>query len=331
MKKMGISAVALLALAACSNENTNDENEGTVNDGVEVNEENEENGEDEENEQENDPENEDEEENEAENGGNMNEEENDEAASDAGGDEMLNAEEIVEEAIALYDDLDSIYFEIEGEIDQELEAEDMPDGEIEMTTWERQWDFIEDGDFYNRLELEMRSEGEEEGEDFETEEPRSYTFTDADDPDHQISYEEGDEEAIRYEQPIEGDQEDLSAGAVQYEMLLDEADLTLDGEQEVNGFEAYRIEAETDGAVTTYWFDVETFYEVKRESEEESDAEDLDAEVGAGMGNTVVIEYELNPDFDEELFEAPDDIEVVDGTFEDTLDTGDMEDEEIDN
>lgn len=40
---------------------------------------------------------------------------------------------------------------------------------------------------------------------------------------------------------------------------------------------------------------------------------------GAASDDIEILEYEVNPEFDESLFEAPEDIEVIDGSIEDTL------------
>ncbi|MEN0645385.1 hypothetical protein MKY91_19655 [Alkalicoccobacillus gibsonii] len=230
-----------------------------------------------------------------------------------------SAEEIVEEAIAFYDGLTSLYMVSEGEVNVAFdgEQEDVPEGDISTSITETHWNFIREGELYTRMDLEFSTEGEEDGEAFSDEMPTTYQFSDLDDPALTITYDEGDEEAIRYEQGIDPTQEDLSDWASLYETLLEDAELTYVGEEEINGYSTYHIEAERDGQVTEYWFDQETFYEIKMESE--TAVEDAEHAAGDTSSSGAVIEYEVNPDFDESLFQAPDDVEVVDGELEDTL------------
>lgn len=65
--------------------------------------------------------------------------------------EPPSAEEIIDEAIAFYDDLERLYFVTEGDMDMDLdeEQENVPEGNITTTIQETQWDFIEDGTYYN--------------------------------------------------------------------------------------------------------------------------------------------------------------------------------------
>lgn len=230
-----------------------------------------------------------------------------------------SAEEIVEEAIAFYDGLTSLYMVSEGEVNVAFdgEQEDVPEGDISTSITETHWNFIREGELYTRMDLEFSTEGEEDGEAFSDEMPTTYQFSDLDDPALTITYDEGDEEAIRYEQGIDPTQEDLSDWASLYETLLEDAELTYVGEEEINGYSTYHIEAERDGQVTEYWFDQETFYEIKMESE--TAVEDAEYAAGDTSSSGAVIEFEVNPDFDESLFQAPDDVEVVDGELEDTL------------
>ncbi|MEK4566851.1 hypothetical protein MKX54_19415 [Alkalihalobacillus sp. FSL R5-0424] len=230
-----------------------------------------------------------------------------------------SAEEILEKAIAFYDGLTSLYMVSEGEISVDFDAdqENVPEGDVSTSITETHWNFIQDGELFTRMDLEFSTEGEEDGEAFSDEMPTSYQFSDLDDPVFTITYDEGDEEAIRYEQGVDPTQDDLSDWANLYEGLLEDAELTYVGEEEINGFSTYHIEADRDGQVNEYWFDQETFYEIKMESE--TAVEDAEHAAGDTSSSGAVIEYEVNPDFDESLFQAPEDVEVVDGEFEDTL------------
>ncbi|QKS72665.1 hypothetical protein FLK61_39315 [Paenalkalicoccus suaedae] len=225
-------------------------------------------------------------------------------------------QEIVENAIALFDDLESLHFTLESEINQQMDMEGMPEGEINMYITETHWEFIQDGEYYNRLEVEALSEGTEDGEEFTEEEPMNYSFTYLDDPTYQITYDEGDTEAIRFEQPIEQEESvDFSQWAFQLEDILMNAELTYEGTEEINGYDTYHVRAEMDGEVSEHWFDQDTYYEVQTVTSSEA------GEESPGDQTTIstVTDYELDPDFDESLFEAPEDVEVVDGSFEDTI------------
>lgn len=236
--------------------------------------------------------------------------------------EPPSAEEIIDEAIAFYDGLEGLYFVTEGDMDMDLdeEQENVPEGNITTTIQETQWDFIEDGTYYNRLELDMAMEGEEDGEAFSEDDPTEYQFSDLEDPAYTIAYDEGDEQAIRYEAGAQLEEPDMSSWAGEYEVLRDEAALTFVGEEEINGFQTYHIEADNEGDVSEHWFDQETYYEIKWERHTSADEEHA---AGDTASDSEVVEFEANPEFDETLFEAPDDIEVVDGELEDTLSTAD--------
>ncbi|MCM2674494.1 hypothetical protein [Alkalicoccobacillus plakortidis] len=232
----------------------------------------------------------------------------------------LTAEEIVEEAIALYGDLEGLYVLREGSGDlnfeppEEDEAGNL-DMELEMSTYE--WTYVTDGDLYNRTESVMESSGEEEGGESTNAESTSYSFTDIDEPSYLITYNEGDEEAVRIENPTT---EEFTFDMIgeRYQGLLEEAELTLEGEEEVNGYQAYHITAEVDDGIEEYWFDTETFFEVKGEISMSSESEEQSVDSSVTAGDTV-IEYKLNPDFDETLFQVPEDLEVVDGEIGDTI------------
>ncbi|MDX6154516.1 hypothetical protein [Marinococcus sp. PL1-022] len=201
-------------------------------------------------------------------------------------------------------------------MDLDEEQENVPEGSFTTTTRETQWDYVRDGAYYNRLELDVTTEGEENGESFSEEEPTSYQFTDPEDPAYTITYDEGDEEAIRYDAGRSDEGYDMSQGAAPYEQLLEEADLTYVGEEEVNGYDTYHIQAEMNDGSSDYWFDQETYYEIKSERETSADEEQA---AGDATSNMEVVDFEVNPNFDESLFQTPEDIDVVDGELEDTV------------
>ncbi|CAM3872415.1 hypothetical protein [Alkalicoccus chagannorensis] len=269
IRKAGISAAVLLALAACGNENTNENDNGTGNDGVE---------------------------------------------------DLPSAETVVDEAAALYEEIDGFYVERETVHEREEDMEDMngvqsaegmPEGGTDLMIEERVWMIEEDGEVWERLEVQDTIYGEEDGEPVEIEGPEAVRFTDQEDPAYQISYNRGEAEASRGEPFAQGD---VASEADTYDRLLDEADLTLDGEEEINGVDTYRIDVEEEDLVSTYWFDADTFFEVKRESAEEEGGTGM----GGDPGSREVLDYDLDPAWEEDLFEPPEDVEVIEE--EDALD-----------
>ncbi|KYG34106.1 hypothetical protein [Alkalihalobacillus trypoxylicola] len=230
----------------------------------------------------------------------------------------LTAEEILEEAIALYNDLDGLYVVRGGSGDINLDPPESDEAgnldlNLEMNTYE--WIYMIDGDYYNRTELVSEVYGEE-GENGDMEERTSYSFTELDNPTYLISYEEGDGVGIRFESPIE--EFSFSMLGERYQSLLNNAELTFIGEEEVNGFHTYHIKSEQNGHVEEYWFDSETFFEVKVTSTFGSST-GVDSVDSLATAEDQVMEYELNPDFDETLFQVPNDLEISDGQLEDTL------------
>lgn len=251
--------------------------------------------------------------------------ETEETTDQAAEDDELTAEDILQEAIALYDGLEGLYMETvgEGDIDFSIDEEDIEDeideeansAELGLEMNIRQWTFVDGDDFYDRSEQEMIMDVETDS-DANTEETVSYSFTDYDDPAYAIMYDEGDDEAIRIERDLDFD---FSHMAQRYEDLLDNADeLTLVGEEEVNGYQTYHVEAEMDGETMAFYFDQDTYFSVRDEIVGGND--DMDTTLDGGFqAEDDVIDYELNPEFDESLFQAPDDMDVTDGEISDTI------------
>ncbi|MFB4213305.1 hypothetical protein ACE1TH_15550 [Shouchella sp. JSM 1781072] len=251
--------------------------------------------------------------------------ETEETTDQAAEDDELTAEDILQEAIALYDGLEGLYMETvgEGDIDFSIDEEDIEDeideeansAELGLEMNIRQWTFVDGDDFYDRSEQEMIMDVETDS-DANTEETVSYSFTDYDDPAYAIMYDEGDDEAIRIERDLDFD---FSHMAQRYEDLLDNADeLTLVGEEEVNGYQTYHVEAEMDGETMAFYFDQDTYFSVRDEIIGGDD--DMDTTLDGGFqAEDDVIDYELNPEFDESLFQAPDDMDVTDGEISDTI------------
>ncbi|MFS0788197.1 hypothetical protein ABC345_17685 [Shouchella sp. 1P09AA] len=251
--------------------------------------------------------------------------ETEETTDQAAEDDELTAEDILQEAIALYDGLEGLYMETvgEGDFDFSIDEEDIEDEideeanstELGLEMNIRQWTFVDRDDFYDRSEQEMIMNMETDSE-ANTEERISYSFTDYDDPAYAIMYDEGDDEAIRVERDLDFD---FSQMAQRYEDLLENADeLTLVGEEEVNGYQTYHVEAEMDGETMAFYFDQDTYFSVRDEIVGGND--DMDTTLDGGFqAEDDVIDYELNPEFDESLFQAPDDMEVTDGDISDTI------------
>ncbi|GAF22765.1 hypothetical protein JCM19047_2534 [Bacillus sp. JCM 19047] len=187
--------------------------------------------------------------------------------------DTMTAEDVVNEAIALFGDLESLYVEMEGSGDVDFGSEDMDeeldDAEMDLDMNTREWIFVEGEDMYNRTETEI-GVGVENDEESSADEMISYGFTDYDDPNYMIMYDEGDTEATRVENAMDFD---FTMLAEEYKDLLDNAELTLVGEEEVNGYQSYHIEAEMDDEVRSYWFDTENFYAVRLEVEAGQDEE----------------------------------------------------------
>lgn len=247
---------------------------------------------------------------------------NEENESDNNSDDSLTGEDVLNEAIALYDDVTSLYVVREGALDQDIsmpdDEEEAGDASVEMNITESQLHVIQDGEFYQRNENSITSIVNEEGEDPEEQNMgTSISFTDADDANYLISYDEGDTEAIRYEGP-DPSEFSFSDYSNPYEQMLENGEVELLGEEEINGFQTYHVSVEEDGEVTEFWFDTETFFEIQNTLQSESESQDGEFQSEGGGTNTVV-EYELNIEPDMSQFQAPDDIEVVDGSVGDTI------------
>lgn len=153
---------------------------------------------------------------------------------------------------------------------------------------------------------------------------RSIQFTDLEDPDYMFFYIEGDEEAIRYEidhPPIE-DEVWFRIEAGQFENMLEEAELTHAGEKEVESWQTDQIDIEEALVNTTRWFDQDSGFEVRMEADDELEAE-LEDEEGEETSEEIdvdtsytVIDFEIDPDMDESLFEL-DDMDYEEGEMED--------------
>ncbi|TVP83293.1 MAG: hypothetical protein EA344_09875 [Alkalicoccus sp.] len=216
------------------------------------------------------------------------------------------AVEVLEEAVATLEGMDSVYREA---------AVDYSD---DSSMVEKQSIFIEDGYIY----IHSVQEGGE------AEEPL-HTFTDVDDPDYSIIYREGDDEAVRYETPAPPTEDTLwfRMEAGQYETMLEEADLYYEGEEEINDYSTHALEV---GGETTEnrWFDGENYMQVRLDMDEdmevEIEGENASDEVYTDLSEEV-LDYEINPEFDESLFEVPDDMELTEGTEEDMVEVIDQD------
>ncbi|WP_139148924.1 outer membrane lipoprotein-sorting protein [Alkalicoccus daliensis] len=229
---------------------------------------------------------------------------NDEINEEAENNAQLEEEEaaaILEEALAEFDEIESVYRERPIDSDG-----DDPD----ITGEEKEWVFVEDGDVLVHRERE-----------FPEEELRTYMFTDREDPEYAIFYEEGSQEAIRYQIPETPTGAEEVAWFQQqqelFEAILEDGEAELLRDEELNGFDTYVLETFYQD-VSYRWFDQETHFQVRAEV-------DVDLE-GPGIVESNIEErelteevytYEINPTFDESLFELPEDMELAEGSYED--------------
>lgn len=226
-------------------------------------------------------------------------------ANNSAGEELDQDEEatdVLEQAISFHEDLESFYREIT--VETYSDAEDRY-----ITSTEKEWIFMEEDDVFIRNETESHEGG------FTT-----HLITDVEDPNYSIHYVEGDDEAIRYETPVPPSEDELwfNMNVNRYENMLEERELIYAGEEEINDFETHAIESPGEDGMTQLWFDEETYFEVRSErGAEEGVSEDNNGEEQSANSVEEVLEYEVNPEMDEELFQLPDDIEITDGTMED--------------
>lgn len=86
--------------------------------------------------------------------------------------------------------------------------------------------------------------------------------------------------------------------------ILENAQITLKGNEIVNSYHTYHITADDGNAVTELWFDQDTYYRVQ-EAYEGGEISEL----------ITVADYELEPEYEEEIFQldevVPDDAEFV--------------------
>lgn len=170
------------------------------------------------------------------------------------------------ERLCFFDDLDGLYFEVEGQLDVSVDRDGnvISDGE-NITMLEKHWHYMKDDEYCNRFQIDTIQETEENGESKVEEEPTSYTFTDVDDPEYQFDYNEGDESAIHYEVDRVEEIESIP-GAAPHERRLEESVLTYLGEEEVNGYQTYVVQSVDEDMETTHWYDQDTYYEVQSET-----------------------------------------------------------------
>ncbi|MBM7631026.1 hypothetical protein [Geomicrobium sediminis] len=225
------------------------------------------------------------------------------------------AEEVVQRAAMFFEDLDGLYFEVEGQLDVTVDRDGnvIEDGE-NVTMLEKHWHYMKDDEYYNRFQIDTIQETEENGELKVEEEPTSYTFTDRDDPEYQFDYNEGDESAIRYEVDRVEEIESIP-GAAPHERRLEESVLTYLGEEDVNGYQTYVVQSEIDDMQMTHWYDQDTYYEVQSETVISRDDEDNVETISI----ITVLDFEKDPEFEESLFTVPDEVEVVEGDIMDTV------------
>ncbi|WP_147803959.1 hypothetical protein [Alkalicoccus halolimnae] len=205
---------------------------------------------------------------------------NNEAAEEAD-----SGEDVLERALTLMEERDN-YFE-----QSRIESTDMREGEEEMEIREvSRWVFPrDDGHILERIE---RTENDG---------AKAYDVS-VEEGERMVSFTEGDDTAVVTNR-------DYGGGISQQDMLenmYEGGEFELEGTEEVNGREAYHITSteETDG-MTDYWFDKETYYLLKKDGSDGS----------LPHVTEEVVEFDLDPDFDEEMFEleevVPEEMDIV--------------------
>ncbi|MBM7095239.1 hypothetical protein JSY36_05670 [Bacillus sp. H-16] len=185
--------------------------------------------------------------------------------------ENLSPEDILEQALATYENKGDIYYR------QTLERREEVNGVEETEMRElRFWQFEQsDGQVMERREIT------------EDNEPTEYYVTDTESG-GVLFYREGSDTASiheREEGPIHTRSDDIRR-------MMESDSAELAGVEEVNGFEAYRLTFSDEEEILDYWFEVNEFY-IVREETKGSDPYVL----------AEVLEFDLDPDYDESLFD----------------------------
>lgn len=200
-------------------------------------------------------------------------------------DEDEEAAEIVEQAIEADAEREAYYMHMETST-----------GDSEETVEEEFWFFPQDDDDAFRRESRT-SDGTEEYAVKQDGETQFYTA--GDDTVHVLETEDMDES------------EDTSTLAYYFETF----ELQYIGEEEVNGFETYHVEFTDEEETLEQWFTQEDFFSVRSLRTVERE----DAEETTEMN---VLDYELNPEQDNELLQ-------LDDVLDDDVSYEDIDDEEF--
>ncbi|MFB4159514.1 hypothetical protein ACE1TF_06485 [Geomicrobium sp. JSM 1781026] len=222
-------------------------------------------------------------------------EEDDVAEADDDGE--MTVEEIIDAAIAAEDDFQSIYSHsvMTTGVDGDTEA-DVPEEETGVAQEEELIEYIyhhEDGSVSNRMERMIDGE------------PTEYT---AGDSEYTLTYTEDEDVAYRVEQvDVEGDPADVNVRENQFDQMMEDYEVTLEGEEEINDYMTYHLTFSDEEEVRHYWIDQDTFEVIRLENEHAENPFRITFEV---------LEYELDIDYDEAFFQLEDvigdDVEIED-------------------
>jgi hypothetical protein len=195
--------------------------------------------------------------------------------------ESESAEEVLENAITFLEERDD-YF-----VETRIESKGEEETEIRETS---RWVFPQDdGHILERMEWRVNDE------------PTVYDIS-VEGGESIVSFTEGGETAVVTSQ----DYGEAVTQQDKLENMHENREFELEGTEEVNGRDAYHITSteETDG-LTDYWFDTDTYYVVKKDGSEGT----------LPHVTEEVLEFDLDPDFEEEMFEleevVPEEMEII--------------------
>ena len=182
------------------------------------------------------------------------------------------AVEIIESAIEIHEETNSYFEHMVNDSDDE-------ESFSETETW-----YIDD----------EGSESFRQDAMTEEEESTTTTYTAIENGEAQMYHEE-ETTLYEYDEDVgaRGDSQDLYAQTLNSH--LDDSEITLEGEDNVNGYDAYHITFDDGDMETEFWFDQETHYRVQ-----EQVVEDEVTTVSA------IHDYELDITYEEEIFQLDD-------------------------
>ncbi|GAK10218.1 hypothetical protein [Geomicrobium sp. JCM 19038] len=206
------------------------------------------------------------------------------------------AVDILNEAISFYDDLSGLYVEREHIIDVE-------DGGRQA--FEYEWMYALEDDEPQQFRHEVHHFDQLNQEDDE-EATVQVTFTNLEQDGYIVEYTSDTNEGFTYPNR---QARDTYLAVPMYEHALEHAQLSYGGEEEVGDYNTHHIIVTEDQHRTHYWFDQETFFEVQSQYEYNAENESDDEVQNLNDGRRVV-DYTVDPEFDESLFEVPSNVTI---------------------